>query len=292
MKPRPDSEFNSYKWNLWPWKHWMTIGIGVLCSEGKERPDHLILACDALGSFGDVNSTASLHKLFSRHDARIYAVAAHDIGKAAELVTKIANTVVARSAKTYGMIYDAICWSVHDYKSARFRYDVISQTPLSPENGWMEEAKKIGLLDKLFKKEWPKFSIECQLIVGTFAEDGSSRLFWVEHIGRVHPVSLPGFAAVGTGASGALFSLCQRDQTMAMGLRRSAYHTYESKLMAERSPHVGKADIQMLIANQERADLLTEQEPEHPGCPVSLTEMKEMFKKYGPQNTDDLDLRA
>jgi hypothetical protein len=76
MKPlqRPDSEWDldRDKWNLWPWKHWMTVGIGVLCSEGKERPDHLILACDALGSFGDVNCTASLHKLFSRHDARIY----------------------------------------------------------------------------------------------------------------------------------------------------------------------------------------------------------------------------
>lgn len=34
MKPlkRHDSE----KWNLWPWKHWMTIGIGALCSEGIE----------------------------------------------------------------------------------------------------------------------------------------------------------------------------------------------------------------------------------------------------------------
>jgi hypothetical protein len=55
MKPRqrPDSE----KWNLWPWKHWMTIGIGALCSEGKEKPDHIVLCCDALGSYGDVTST-------------------------------------------------------------------------------------------------------------------------------------------------------------------------------------------------------------------------------------------
>lgn len=98
----------------------MTVGIGVLCSEGKERPDHLILACDALGSFGEENSTASLHKLFSRHDARIYAVAAHDIGKAAELVTKIANNVVQRRAETYGDIYDAICFSVHDLQERPF----------------------------------------------------------------------------------------------------------------------------------------------------------------------------
>ena len=62
--------------------------------------------------------------------------------------------------------------------------------------------------------------------------------------------------------------------------------------MAERSPHVGKADIQMLIANRERADLLTEQEPERSGCPVSLTELKEWIEKYGPKKTDDLELIA
>jgi hypothetical protein len=291
MKPlqRPTERNSNAKWKLWPWKAWMTVGIGVLCSEGKERPDHLILTCDSLGSFGDENSTASLHKLFSRQDANIYAVAAHDIGKAAELVTKIGNAVKARSNGTYGQTYDAICFAVHDYKSARFRYEVVTQFGLAPIVGWMEEAKKIGVLDKLLKKLWPKFSIECQLIVGTFAEDGSSRLFLVEHYGLVHPVSLPGFVAIGSGASGALFSLCYRNQTMDMGLRRSAYHAYEAKIMAERSPHVGKADIQMLIANPKQACLLTEQEPERSGCSVSLTELKEWLEKYGPKKTTDLE---
>lgn len=294
MKPlqRPDFpkwDFNSEKWKLWPWKHWMTVGIGALCSEGKERPDHFVLACDSLGSFGDVNSTASLYKLFSRPDAGIHAVASHDIDKAAELVTKIAKRVIATSAETYGTIFDAICWAVHDYKSARFRYQVVTQYGLAPAKGWMEEAKSIGVLDKLIKKEWPKFSIECDLIIGTFAEDGSSRLFWVQDIGLVHPVNLPGFAAIGSGAGGALFWLCHRDQTMAMGLKRSAFHVYEAKLMAERSPHVGKDDIQLLIANREKAHVLTEDKPESPGCPISLTELKRLRDEYGPKKTDNLE---
>jgi hypothetical protein len=295
MKPRqcPDSDINSCKWNLCPWKHWMTIGIGVLCSEGKERPDHLILCCDALGSYGDVTSTVSLHKLFIREDARLWAVAAHDIGKAAELMTKIADAVKKDGDGTYGKIYDAICISVAAYKSARFRYEVIPQYGLAPVKGWMKEAKKLGMLDSLLTEVWPDFSIECQLIIGIFAEDGSSRLFHVKSDGFVDPVTLPGFHTVGVGSGNATFWLTYRGQNMGMGLRRSAYHCYEAKIMAEKSPHVGKDDIEMLIVRADRKPwLLTPDHPEDSGCPVSLSELKAQFEKYGAQKTDDLELIA
>ncbi len=292
MKPRqrPDSDFNSYKWNLWPWKGWMTIGIGALCSEGKEKPDHLILCCDAMGSYDDVTSTGSLHKLFMREDARVWAVAAHDIGKAAELMTKIADAVKRDGDGKYGKIYDAICIAVAAYKSARFRYEIIPQYGLAPAKGWMKEAKKLGMLDTLLTEVWPEFSIECQLIIGFFAEDGSSRLFHVKSNGFVDPVTLPGFHTIGVGSVNANFWLTYRGQGMGMGLRRSAYHCYEAKIMAEKSPHVGKGDIEMLIVSADRKPwLLTPDHPTDLDCPVSLTELKVLFEKHGPQNTNDLD---
>jgi hypothetical protein len=287
-RQRPDSDFNSYKWNLWPWKHWMTIGI--VCSEGKERPDHIVLCSDSLGSYGDVTSTVALDKLLTRHDARIYAATSHDIGKAAELMTKIANTVKEHGEGVYGKIYDSICFAVHEYKSARFRYEVLPLYDIAPAMGWKKEAKELGMLDALLTEVWPKFSIECQLIVGTFAEDGSARMFHVKDNGFVDPVSLPGFHTIGVGSANATFWLTYRAQHIAMGLRRSALHAYEAKMMAERSPHVGKNDIQMLIVPPEgKPFLLTPERPELPGCPVSLTEMKAMSEKYGPRKTDDLD---
>jgi hypothetical protein len=60
--------------------------------------------------------------------------------------------------------------------------------------------------------------------------------------------------------------------------------------MAERSPHVGKSDIQMLVANRERADLLPDQQADRSGCSVSLTELKDWLEGYGPKKTDDLEL--
>jgi hypothetical protein len=46
----------------------------------------------------------------------------------------------------------------------------------------------------------------------------------------------------------------------------------------------------MLVANRERADLLTDQQPDRSGCSVSLTELKDWLEKYGPKKTDDLEL--
>jgi len=298
MKPRqrPDSakwDFNSERWNLWPWKYWMTIGIGVLASEGKKVPDRLVLCSDTLGSFGDVCSTLSLRKRFIHPKANVFAVGSHDLTKAGELVAKVAKAVEAQveaqGFRDYGKIFDAVCISVSEYKSARFRYEVVSQYAIAPEKGWMDEAKRLGLLDRLLKKEWPAHSIGCQVIIGTFAEHGSAHLFLVEHNGFVSPVTMPGFNAIGSGAINATFWLAYRDQHLGMRLLRSAYHAYEAKLMAERSPHVGKDDIEMVVASVDEHFILTNEAPEPSGCPVSLTKLKEMQKKYGVPRTDDLD---
>jgi hypothetical protein len=40
----------------------ITIGIGVLGSEGKHSPERIILASDSLGSFGDAYSTGIVPK--------------------------------------------------------------------------------------------------------------------------------------------------------------------------------------------------------------------------------------
>ena len=81
--------------------------------------------------------------------------------------------------------------AVAEYKSARFRYAVLPQYDLSPTKGWKKEAKKLGMLDTLLEEVWPTFSIDCQLIIGTFVEDGSAHLFHVRHDGFVDPVVMP-----------------------------------------------------------------------------------------------------
>src|SRR5713101_1116386 len=69
----------------------MTIGIGVLATSEEARkkstvPDTAILLADTMGSYEDVDSHARLHKLLMFPDDRVYAVAAGDISRAAQLM--------------------------------------------------------------------------------------------------------------------------------------------------------------------------------------------------------------
>jgi len=58
--------------------------------------------------------------------------------------------------------------------------------------------------------------------------------------------------------------------------------------MAEQSPHVGKDDIEMLIVMPEMWYLLNEKNQSYETCPVSLPELRELVKKFGPSTTESL----
>src|SRR5437016_6089650 len=70
--------------NLWPWRDWMTVGIGVLASD-KSNPDTVILVADTKGSFGEAYSMNRMHKIFTAPDIGLHAVAAGKIDRASEL---------------------------------------------------------------------------------------------------------------------------------------------------------------------------------------------------------------
>src|SRR6266849_537653 len=98
--------------NLWPWRDWMTIGVGVLATSeiGRAKqliPDTAILVADTMGSFGDIDSHGRLHKTMAFPEEGIYATAADRIDRAAELVPMMCTFIAAeapRARRTYGDI--------------------------------------------------------------------------------------------------------------------------------------------------------------------------------------------
>jgi hypothetical protein len=105
--------------------------------------------------------------------------------------------------------------------------------------------------------------------------------------GWVHPCEFPGFATIGSGATNANFWLNFRQQQLGLNPRQSAYHAYEAKVMASKAPTVNR-NLELVIAFADRHYLLTEENTAMDGCPISMPEMNSMFKKYGPQETNDL----
>ncbi len=271
----------------------MTIGIGVVCSD-KNPGDCFILASDRLGSFGDGFSTRRHCKMFIQPEQGLYAVSADDIGNAAELLAGIyqqwANTPVQN--RGYNLIRLGMQRAAFEYKLYQFVTSVLPQYPIDPKSDWKVEAAKLGLADKLFE-EWQKTETGCELIVGTYGlYDGerrfTSHLHYVTESGEVTTFPSSGFGAIGSGAENALFWLAYREQSPGMSVKRSALHVYEAKIMAEQSPHVGRNDIELLIVTPGQFYQLTEKRRSIDGCPVSLDELVDLHRKFGPSSTESL----
>lgn len=272
--------------HLWPWCDWMTIGIGVVCTV-RYPGDHFILASDQLGSFGDGFSTRTHGKLFCDPENMMFAVCADNCSHAAELLPCIGKHWKAMPNRGVGHIENGLQMAVFEYKSNRFARDVIPNYPFDPSSDWQEQANKLGIRKELFK-QWNNLSIGCQLLVGTFDMSGMAQLYFVDSDCRILPFTSSGFWAIGSGSDNALFWLAYRQQHLGMNLLRSAYHVYESKIMAEQSPHVGRDDINLLICSREKWWLLENRTPSFPDCPISLAKLKEAQEKFGPQGTDSL----
>jgi hypothetical protein len=291
-KPRFD------KRNLLPWCDWMTIGVGVLATEPEARArnliaDHIVLMADTMGSFGDFYSHPRLHKVFTYPDNKFYATAADMIDRAAELVVCIDKTLrnVPHNVRNYGNIQFAIGLATYLYKVDRFRLEVYPEHRIPPEPIDSRLITDPALQAEL-QSRWQTFRLECDLLVGAFDCDGRGYLFHITgDDAKVQNVSYPGFAAIGV-VDNTMFWLSRRAHTMGMTLKRAAYHAYEAKLMAEKAAHVNE-HIDMLIANKDRFWFVSTHRMRDKnlskGCPVSLKQLEQWFKRYGPRDTSDLD---
>lgn len=287
---RPKEEFS--KWNLWPWKFWMTIGIGVVCSY-KSAGDCFILASDRLGSFGDEFSTRRHCKMFIEAEQGMWAVCAGDVGSAGELLGGIHRQWAANppESRSYNLIRLGIQRAVYEYKMYRFISTVLPQYPIDPKTDWHTQAANLGIAEGLLEG-WRKTETRCVLIVGTVGLYSKGRtmchLHYIDESGEVTPFPSSAFGAIGSGAANALFWLSYREQGLGMSVKRSALHVYEAKLMAEHSPYVGRDDIELLIVTPGQWYQLTHKRRSVEGCPVSLDELEELHQQFGPSSTKSL----
>jgi hypothetical protein len=284
--PRPLKQ--SYSWG-------MTIGIGVLATGDRFKPDTVILVADTLGSYGDMYSTPGLRKMFVEADDNFFAVAADQIERASELVPMIRARLRELPRRDHGPIYDSLHHAVRDYYNQRATYEVLPKFMLTLED-W--KSKKLDPdLRNTITREWHSFYFGSQLIIGTFADSGQALLYLVkgsslkEHesgpptVEFVTSSTLPGFTAIGSGAINAEFWLGYRNHTLSCSPKRAAYHAYEAKLMAESSAYVNDV-TDMLVATRGGHVHLTKQKPESGDW--SMSEFADLYKTYGPQSTEPL----
>ncbi len=143
-------------------------------------------------------------------------------------------------------------------------------------------------LREILLAELINFRTGCDMIVGAFDYRGMALLFQLPGDGTVKSVEYPGIAAVGTGAGNALFWLAYRKQKLSCSVRRSVYHAYEAKRMAETSPFVNER-VDLVIAQKGKYFSLHHEKQSIEGCPVSLPELPRLFDEFNVRNTGGLD---
>jgi hypothetical protein len=274
----------------------MTIGIGVLaCTEegrAKKRiPDTLILMADTMGSYEDLDSHARLHKAFMFPESEMYAVAANLVDRAGEVLSSIDKFLkrIPKGNRSFGAIMRTVSEVCYGYKREKFIAHEFPKLRLPPAD--FDPFKKIPPnVDARIQKRWDAFPLGCDLIIGALSNQGAVLIQVCGNSLDVDNATVPGVATIGIGSDAASFWLSRRQQTFGNPPLRSAYHAYEAKIMAESSAHVNE-HLDMIVATDEKFWFCTSHTSAHPyqkHPEINLENLKEMWGKYGPQDTSQL----
>ena len=245
------------------------------------------MIADTMGSYEDAYSSSELHKLHAIESEDLYAVSADGIDRASEQISMLQSVLRLDHSgpRIYRNILQAIAKTASYYKNVRFEVDALPQFRMSLDD-WFR-VQDPSLRDSILSA-YQDFYVGCQMLIGVFDHVGQVFMFYLPGDGTAQNVTFPGFGAIGSGANNAMFWLSYRKQKLSCSIRRSAYHAYEAKRMAESSPHVNER-IDMVIAQKGKHFLFHHDKPEIAGAPISMPEMKNLFKRFSARDTGSLD---
>jgi hypothetical protein len=231
----------------------------------------------------ETDSTPELHKLYV--DGGVYAACAGKIEFASEVLSIFHQELDKIPIRTLGNIWGALSVAVHEHRRAHFHWDC-----LVPRYAFQAGAIIEGQQQNVIN-DWQQYDSGISMLVSVFHKSGIPLLFYVGPVqgndGWVHSCQFPGYCAIGTGAQNAISWLNYRQQQLGLRPLQSTYHAYEAKLMADMAPTVNR-NVEMAVAFSDREYVLRADKPEIEGCPVSLPELKRLYKQYGPQDTNRL----
>jgi hypothetical protein len=237
---------------------------------------------DTMGST-ETDSISELHKLCAEDD--IYFTCAGSIEFCSEVISIFKQELAKLPSRNLGNIWQALNIAVHEHRQAHFQWDcLVPKYSFAP--GQVLESQRQNIVN-----DWQQYDSGISLLVSVFHHSGIAFLFLVGPIeganGWVHSCQFPGYWAIGSGAQNAISWLNFRGHQFGVSPRQSAYHACEAKIMASMAPTVNK-NLEMIVAFANRHYILTSDKPEVEGCPVSLSELKTLYKKFGPQDTNEL----
>jgi 20S proteasome alpha/beta subunit len=216
----------------------MTCCVAALCDGGRS----IVLAADKMIGIGIIESQPDIEKLLQIHRDWWVMLAGNDIAPAFPVIDHAKKNLRQRSTLSVDQVAAAVQKAYEQQRLSQA--ESLYLTPI----GWRMSKFNVDSSKKVLPKALriqlysaiSKYELPIQLLVAGF--DGRrGRIFEIgrQTKGIMQRHDLPGFAAIGSGGTGARYMLHYRRASPKNPLRQMLYHAIEAKYFGELASGVG-----------------------------------------------------
>jgi|GEM_PF-2405676 20S proteasome alpha/beta subunit len=225
----------------------MTCCIAAICDDGK----NIVLVADKMIGIGFIESEPDINKLLHLHKNWWVLFAGDDISPVFDIVDYAKRYIRDALAKANGKADDPIDLQLamdairESYEKKRIEE---AETLYLKQIGWDMASFNAGGQTNLpdfgeIKARVEDYSFNIALLVAGFSE-GRGYVFALygdgPEKGLIKRHDVPGFYAIGSGGTGAVYMMYYRDMSSKMTLRETVYYAMEAKLFGEQASGVGE----------------------------------------------------
>jgi 20S proteasome alpha/beta subunit len=228
----------------------MTCCVAALCDKGKS----IVLVADKMVGMGMIESEPEISKVFRIHKGWRVMLAGDDIAPAFPVIDSARHELRnARNGITVNRMMRVLrdCYQAQRLEIAEGVHLIprgwTARTFNSPTSAILPSSLRAELGDKIQAQR-----LEVTLLVAGFDDDGKGHIFSLddyEHRGQPRRHDIPGFHAIGSGSSGAMYMMTYREVSASMPLRLAMYYAIEGKYFGEKAAGVGlRTDVFVMRA--------------------------------------------
>jgi hypothetical protein len=223
----------------------MTIGIGLLCEDGKQ----ILLSADTRGSYGGVTSNDQTAKLFELPGGFCGSIAGI-VSQCQDVINELYDRINAIPKKKRRPEAIRECIREVYYRIFMELADEhLRNDPKITFNQYQCDKTLAPQIRDYARRILKALEVDVHLIVAGFCEATPALL--VANGGAsvtIRVETTPGNATIGTGGDAALYWLNYRQQNLRLGLARSLFHLTEAKQFAELEGTVGPFRHTVLVS--------------------------------------------
>lgn len=224
----------------------MTVCVATICGDGK----CLVLVSDRMIGVGYVEAEPEIKKNIPLHERWRALFAGDDISPAFDILDAARLELEGREANVNEVVEavtnaycqkrrkdgEAIHLTTRNWTSETFRAEA---GKLIPESIYRE-------ID--YKLEQFEFT-DLQILVAGFDRSGRAHIFTVTSADRgvAKRCDIPGFHAIGSGGTGAVFMMYHRSLSPKTSVREACYYALEAKYFGEQATGVGTSTDMYIV---------------------------------------------